>query len=87
MPQATPIVIEPIPEPPPIPETITETLNQFNALGEPTLTSVGLGGWTPVGFVQHCLEYLHVTFGIPWWEAIVIGALILKCKKYHTFLK
>lgn len=66
---------DPIPEPPPIPElsdTVTETVN---ALGEPTFASLGLGGWTPVGFVQNCFEYLHVTLGIPWWEAIVIGKI------------
>ncbi|KAF2899865.1 hypothetical protein ILUMI_06313 [Ignelater luminosus] len=79
VPQATSnIIIEPIPEPPPIPETLTESLNQLNALGEPSLTSLGLGGWTPVGFVQNCLEYLHVAFGIPWWEAIVIGTVVVR---------
>lgn len=60
---------ESIPEPPPVP-AITEPLN---ALGEPTLASLGLGGWTPVGMVQNCLEYLHVSLGVPWWEAVVIG--------------
>lgn len=72
-------VSDPIPDPPPIPEspvlseTITELVNEFNALGEPTFASLGLGGWTPVGIVQTCMEYLHVTLGIPWWQAIVIG--------------
>ncbi|KAF5288257.1 hypothetical protein FQA39_LY04025 [Lamprigera yunnana] len=73
------IVIEPIPEPPPILETdLLETINQLNALGEPTLTSLGLANWTPVGFVQSSLEYLHVTFDIPWWGAIVIGTVIVR---------
>lgn len=63
----------PIPEPPSIPEVSEETLNQLNALGEPTFASLGLGGWTPVGIVQNCFEYLHVTLGVPWWAAIVLG--------------
>lgn len=65
-------IIEPIPEPPPIPD-VGETLNQLNALGEQTLASLGLGGYTPAGLVQSFLEFVHVTYGIPWWEAIVIG--------------
>lgn len=76
-----------IPEPPPIPEpstsvdTAAEIVNQLNALGEPTFASLGLGGWTPVGMVQNCFEYLHVTIGIPWWEAIIIGNFQVLC---HT---
>lgn len=68
-------VLEPIPEPPPIPEPepVLDAASQLNALGEQTFASLGLGGWTPVGLVQNCFEYLHVTLGIPWWEAIVIG--------------
>lgn len=69
-------VIEPIPEPPPIPTE--EVLNQLNALGEPTFASLGLGGWTPVGMVQQAFEYFHVTLGIPWWEAILIGTIIIR---------
>lgn len=70
--ETTPIV-EPIPEPPAVPESTEEVLNQLNQLGEPTFSSLGLGGWSPVGIIQNSLEYLHVTLGVPWWEAIVIG--------------
>lgn len=69
-------VIEPIPEPPlPLPQE-EEVLNQLNELGEATFSSIGLGGWTPVGIVQQAFEYFHVTLGIPWWEAIVIGIFV-----------
>lgn len=76
-------VSESIPEPPPVPEPepVLEVASQLNALGEPTFASLGLGGWTPVGFVQNCFEYLHVTLGIPWWEAIVIGMFCFMFKK------
>lgn len=72
-------VSERIPEPPPVPEPsaapdiLTDTVNQLNALGEQTFASLGLGGWTPVGIVQNCFEYLNVVLGIPWWEAIILG--------------
>lgn len=71
-------VIEPIPEPPPIPDV--QILEQVNALGEPTFASLGLGGWSPVGMVQQCFEFLNVTLGIPWWEAIVIGEYKNLCR-------
>lgn len=70
--------LPPVPEPPPsLSEAVTDTVNQLNALGEQTFASLGLGGWTPVGIVQNCFEYLHITLGIPWWEAIVIGNLLI----------
>jgi YidC/Oxa1 family membrane protein insertase len=76
------IVIEPIPEPPPVPpespEAVAEVVSQVNALGEATFASLGLGGNTPVGFAQSCFEYLHVTLGVPWWEAIVLGTLFIR---------
>ena len=64
-----------IPEAPPIPVSdvpdITETLN---ALGEPTLQSLGLGSYFwPTGWVQNALEFLHVTLDLPWWGCIVTG--------------
>lgn len=66
-----------IPEPPVAP-VITEgetgeLIQQLNALGEPTLQSLGLGGWYPNGIVQQALEALHVSMDIPWWSSIVIG--------------
>ena len=63
-----------IPKAPPIPlpESVDpQTL--VNALGEPTLSSLGLGSWyTPVGWIQNSLEWLHVTFDLPWWGSIAI---------------
>ncbi|XP_057661340.1 mitochondrial inner membrane protein OXA1L [Diorhabda carinulata] len=75
------IVIEPIPEPPVIPEALggtEEVLNQVSALGEPTFASLGLGGYSPVGIVQHCFEYLHGTLGLEWWLAIALGTLVVR---------
>lgn len=65
-----------IPEPPAIPDAAAEALKQLNDLGEPTFASLGLGGWTPVGLVQNCMEYVHVTMGVDWWMAIMIGSCL-----------
>lgn len=66
--------IDPIPEPPPIPQNVVEeAVNELNALGEQSLTSLGLAGHTPVGLVQTAFEYLHVTMGLDWWAAIAVG--------------
>lgn len=67
-------VIDPIPEAPPVPEDfIDETVSQLNAIGEPTLESLGLGGYTPIGLAQKGFEFLHVQFGLEWWAAIALG--------------
>lgn len=76
-------VAENIPEPPPAPELsmfneMTEAVQSLSANGEPTFASLGLGGWSPVGLVQNCLEYLHVTMDIPWWGTILIGTLCVR---------
>ena len=63
-----------------MPDTSSEVVPEIlNALGEPTLQSVGLGGWTPPGLVQQALDVLHVSLGLPWWAAIITGqTFILK---------
>ncbi|XP_073975650.1 OXA1L mitochondrial inner membrane protein isoform X26 [Rhodnius prolixus] len=47
-------------------------------LGHPTLESVGLGGWGPIGLVQQSLDFLHVTCDIPWWGSIVVGTIVVR---------
>ncbi|XP_017772823.1 PREDICTED: mitochondrial inner membrane protein OXA1L [Nicrophorus vespilloides] len=80
---ATPVsvtdtAVEVLPEAPVVPDVAAQIVTQLNALGEPTFASQGLGGWTPVGIVQNCFEYLHGSLGIPWWEAIAIGTLVIR---------
>jgi len=43
------------------------------AATEISLTELGLAAHTPVGLVQHLLEFMHVDLGLPWWGAIVVG--------------
>jgi hypothetical protein len=61
-----------IPEPPAIPPEI-DLVEALPLSGEPPFASIGLGGWSPVGIVQNCMEYLHVGCDLPWWMSIVIG--------------
>ena len=41
-------------------------------------TSVGLGGYSPIGLIQWSLEYLHVHAHLPWWIAIIASTLFLR---------
>lgn len=73
-------VVDAIPEPPPVPELggLADAVQSLSANGEPTFASLGLGGWSPVGMVQQCLEYLHVSLDVPWWGAILIGTVVVR---------
>ncbi|CAG9135847.1 unnamed protein product [Plutella xylostella] len=72
-------LIESIPEPPPVPDAAAlDAIQSLAANGEPTFASIGLGGWSPVGMVQNCLEFVHVTMDIPWWGAILIGTVVVR---------
>lgn len=72
-----------IPEPPPIPEvsateTVVEVVQKLAANGEATIESIGLGGWSPVGMVQQCLDFVHVGMGLPWWGTIAVGTVVVR---------
>jgi YidC/Oxa1 family membrane protein insertase len=68
-------VWENIPEPPALPNPLEELSSTLalSSNGEPTFASIGLGGWSPSGFVQQCMECFHVDLGLPWWSAIILG--------------
>lgn len=72
--------LDTIPEPPPIPAApeITDVVSSFAANGEPTFASLGLGGWSPVGIVQNCMEFLHIGCDLPWWGVIAIGTICVR---------
>ncbi|XP_044577437.1 mitochondrial inner membrane protein OXA1L isoform X1 [Cotesia glomerata] len=65
-----------IPVAPPI--SVEEIVAATNALGEPTLASVGLGGWWPTGIAQQYLELIHVSLDLPWWATIALGTVIVR---------
>lgn len=69
-----------IPAIPSIPDApaIPEIANLAAAGVEPSFQSLGLGGWWPPGIIQSCLEFLHVSCGLPWWASIVIGTVCVR---------
>ncbi|KAH8239303.1 hypothetical protein KR032_002907 [Drosophila birchii] len=66
------------PTPPALTASGADVMEAVNAAGEPTFASIGLGGWSPVGIVQNCMEFLHCTWDLPWWGAIAIGTLVVR---------
>jgi len=64
-----------IPEPPPI---VDESII-LNAIGEPTLQSLGLASsYTPPGLVQQAIEFFHVSLGMPWYTSIALFACLFR---------
>lgn len=76
-------MFESIPEPP---TALVDNLS-LNALGEPSLSSLGLGGWTPSGIVQQTLEFFHAGLGMPWWASIVTGTIIVRLVMFPLVVK
>ncbi|XP_014246146.1 mitochondrial inner membrane protein OXA1L isoform X3 [Cimex lectularius] len=70
------VPMEVIPEPPVVPQDLPGSI--YKLAGEPTFESLGLGGWSPVGIIQNCMEFLHVTCDLPWWGSIVIGTVVVR---------
>lgn len=72
-------IIEAIPEPPsPLIDAAPSTQIEQMPGAEPTFDSIGLGGWGPVGIVENCMEYLHISCDLPWWGAIVAGTIVVR---------
>jgi len=66
-----------IPLPPtPVVESVEPLV--LNALGEASLKSLGLGGWSPIGLMQQLIELIHVTCDVPWWLSIVITTVVIR---------
>ncbi|XP_076370973.1 mitochondrial inner membrane protein OXA1L-like [Tachypleus tridentatus] len=75
-----------IPDPPSLPKQDIDIEYGLEEV-ESTLENIGLGGWTPVGLVQNCLDYLHVTAGVPWWLSIVLGTLVVRTLMFPLMIK
>lgn len=57
---------------------VVEAIDIIKNAGEVSFSSVGLGGWSPVGIVQQLLELVHIGWGIPWWGTIAIGTICVR---------
>ncbi|KAG4306494.1 hypothetical protein PORY_000482, partial [Pneumocystis oryctolagi] len=59
-------------------ESILETSSEIVAHKIGDLKAMGFCHWTPVGFLQQCLEYIHVLTGFPWWLSIATLTIIIR---------
>ena len=46
------------------------------------LSSLGLGGYSPIGLIQSSMDWIHVHTGLPWWASI----LTLHCNFEDSFV-
>lgn len=53
-------------------------VQQLAANGEPTFTSLGLGGYSPIGLLQWGLEFMHVSLDLPWYATIALSTVIIR---------
>ncbi|XP_054289470.1 mitochondrial inner membrane protein OXA1L-like isoform X2 [Macrosteles quadrilineatus] len=68
-------VLDSLPDPP----AVNSPVSMLEGYGHETpFSELGLGGWTPPGMVQTCLEYFHVDLGLPWWQAVVAGTILIR---------
>lgn len=73
-----------IPEPPAI---IDESII-LNAIGEPSLESLGLASYyTPIGWAQNLIEFMHVSLGLPWFASIVLFAFCMRACLFPITVK
>ncbi len=42
------------------------------------LSSLGLGGYSPIGLIQLSMEWIHLHTGMPWWASIITCTIILR---------
>lgn len=61
-----------------LPSEIVQTTQDIIAAAEPSLASLGLCNFTPVGLVQSILDSFHLTFGMPWWASIALCTVVFR---------
>ena len=66
---------------------VVKDIAEASFLSEPSFSSLGLGGWTPIGLVQHMLEVLHTHGNLPWVWSIVATTLIFRCALFPLVVK
>ena len=67
------------------PSTVAQTLSDLSVQGD--FASLGLGGYSPIGLIQTCLEYLHVQAHLPWWLAIISCTIALRALMFPLAVK
>ncbi|KAK2863059.1 hypothetical protein Q5P01_002592 [Channa striata] len=82
----TPILTQPVVEQ--VTDVVPTALDVLQAAAtEPSLAELGLAGYTPVGLIQNCLEFMHIDLGLPWWGAIVVGTVLARLAVFPVIVK
>lgn len=82
-----------IPEAPQAPEDVKLDTSVLSEMYEKlpdsgTLESLGLGShYTPVGWVQHILDHMHESIGLPWWASIAICTVVIRTCMFPLVIK
>lgn len=50
----------------------SESIRHASELATNDLKSLGLGGWTPSGILQHLLDSVQYLTDLPWWATIIL---------------
>lgn len=81
-----PFIMDPSPVPDFVASPTTNISNLVHQLGD--LKALDLAcSYTPVGWVQQALEYIHVQGGLPWWGSIIFVTLVLRTALLPIILK
>ena len=59
-------------------EMFNDVADTLTSVGEPSLASLGLGGWGPTGIIQQGLEFIHVTGGLSWCASIAVTTVCIR---------
>ncbi|CAH3154173.1 unnamed protein product [Pocillopora meandrina] len=59
-------------------EMFNDLAGTLTSVGEPSLASLGLGGWGPTGIIQQGLEFIHVTGGLSWCASIAVTTVCIR---------
>ncbi|GIY23271.1 mitochondrial inner membrane protein OXA1L [Caerostris darwini] len=67
--------------------TLSTELQNASQYIEPSLASLDLAHWTPPGLIQMLLEYIHVSWGLPWWGTIVASTIVARILMFPILIK
>ena len=68
--------------------TATNSIPVDSLMKATDLASIGLGSWyTPVGWLQNSMEFVHVSLGLPWWASIATITIIIRSCLFPLVLK
>ena len=68
-------------------EMLKDMADSLTSVSEPSLASLGLGGWSPVGIIQQFLEYVHVTGNISWCASIALVTVCIRLLALPLIIK